>query len=258
MTRSRSHSRSPLSAAAKPRETACRRGFREPASPGWGISAWTLLTFDERRVTSPAAARRGRGQDARRRPAPGVADPSRGTRVAIGIPLAAVLATALWVYRRGRSARDVVADGDCARRRSGRGGARRRPARAAQLVHGSDAGHRPRRADRRPTRRRRGRHLHPDHPTRVGLAPPGRRGWGRVAAGPDRRHRRAGAPARGQHGHDQSSGRRDGGGDPRERRRPVPDHARAPTRRSCSSSGPSACGSTSSRACSSSRSSPFS
>ena len=47
-------------------------------------------------MTRSAAARRKRPSGARARPPAGVADPSRGTRVAIGLPLAAAAATALW------------------------------------------------------------------------------------------------------------------------------------------------------------------
>jgi len=54
-------------------------------------------------VTSPPAARRARRPGTRLRPTTGVADPSRGTRVAIGIPLIAIVGTALWVARSGIS-----------------------------------------------------------------------------------------------------------------------------------------------------------
>ena len=69
----------------------------------------------------------------------------------------------------------------------------------------------------------------------------------------------AGAAARDERRHDPGSGRRAWrSAIARQRRRPVPDHARAQPARSCSSSGRSASGSTCSRACSSSRSSPCS
>jgi len=54
-------------------------------------------------VTDPPAARRARRSGTRSRPDTGVADPSRGTRVAIGIPLIAVAAAALWTAGSGPS-----------------------------------------------------------------------------------------------------------------------------------------------------------
>ena len=54
-------------------------------------------------MTHPPATRRARRPGTRLRPAEGVADPSRGTRVAIGIPAVAAVATALWASRSGVS-----------------------------------------------------------------------------------------------------------------------------------------------------------
>lgn len=54
-------------------------------------------------VIDPPAARRARRPRTWLRPVTGVADPSRGTRVAIGIPLVAVVATALWTAGFGAS-----------------------------------------------------------------------------------------------------------------------------------------------------------
>lgn len=54
-------------------------------------------------MTDPPAARRARRSGTRSRPDTGVADPSRGTRVAIGIPLIAVAAAALWTAGSGPS-----------------------------------------------------------------------------------------------------------------------------------------------------------
>lgn len=51
----------------------------------------------------PAAARRAQRPGHRLTPPPGVADPSRGTRVAIGIPLVAALAAAIWAAVAGVS-----------------------------------------------------------------------------------------------------------------------------------------------------------
>ena len=54
-------------------------------------------------MTIPTAVGRARRPGIRLRPPTGVADPSRGTRVAIGIPLIALVGTALWIARSGVS-----------------------------------------------------------------------------------------------------------------------------------------------------------
>lgn len=54
-------------------------------------------------MSNPPAAVRARRPGTRLRPQASVADPSRGTRVAVGIPLLAVLGTALWIGRSGVS-----------------------------------------------------------------------------------------------------------------------------------------------------------
>ena len=205
-------------------------------------------------MTNPAAARRGRRPGVRRRPPPGVADPSRGTRVAIGLPA-----------RRGRGdgALDPCSpasaletsrpDGGRARRRCGRGRARRRPARAAQLVHGFDAGDRPRGAARRPApRRRRGRRdaAHPARSRSGAARPP------RVASLPCRGSPPASSGwlcSRGRARTRSGGGRRDGGRGRRQHARPVPDHARAAPGAPARALAARACASTCSRPSSSCR-----
>ena len=105
----------------------------------------------------------------------GVADPSRGTRVAIGIPLVAAVATALWDARAGAPLDTTASDRRLPARRGCSGRADRRPARPTELVHGLDARRRARRAPRRPAPRCRRRRLDAGDPTRSGMAPTLRR-----------------------------------------------------------------------------------
>ncbi len=178
-------------------------------------------------MTSPAAARRARSPGARLRPPTGVADPSRGTRVAIGIPLLMVVATAAWVAGAGASLETSMADGRGPRPRRRRSRARRRAARAAELVHGLHARHRSRSADRRPSPRRRRRRGDTDHPPRVGLAAPGGRGRCGRHPGTRRRDPRHGVADRRRPLDRDRSCSRHGGRGRRERGRPLPDHAGA-------------------------------
>ena len=177
-------------------------------------------------MANPSAARRARRPGTRLRPAEGVADPSRGTRVAIGIPLVAAAAT----VSLGRPRRDARSTRLADRRCLLVAGCSAPSTIVVQLgprswYTASTPVDRARRPPRRPAPRCRRRRLDADGSTRGRLAPRSAEGGVAALQGLAAGHRRARLLA---------DAATDGGAAAAmvaavavNTRRPLPDHARA-------------------------------